>query len=85
MIAISKVVSELLIINMGLTGVVVGTLLFSAIFVSRFLSEPLLLAINVAIILITPFGMNWLYSGLVLLSELPDNIGFTDLACTIND
>ena len=61
---LSKVVQELLIINGVITLIVVGVLLGLIPFVNKFNSEPILFVVNTIIILATPFGMTWLYSGL---------------------
>ncbi len=61
---LSKVTSELLIINTVITCIVVGLLAVSVFFVEKFASEPILFIINLIIILASAFGLNWFYSGL---------------------
>jgi len=61
---LSKVTSELLILNLIITLIVVVFLFGSFFFVDKFATEPVLFVINIAIILSTPFGLSWFYSGL---------------------
>ncbi len=61
---LSKVTSELLIINTIITVLVAILLFLSSFFINKFSAEPQLFIINLLIILITPLGMNWLYSGM---------------------
>ena len=61
---LSKTTAELLIINTIASIVVIVLLIGSSFFISKFSAEPVLLAINCALVFATPFGMNWLYSGL---------------------
>lgn len=61
---LSKVATELLIINIVLTIVVLCFLIASINFVEKFKVEPSLFFINAIIIIIAPMGLNWLYSGL---------------------
>ena len=61
---LSKVVTELLIINLILSVIIVGLLIFSVPFVSIFKTELLLLIINVLVVITTPLGLSWLFSGL---------------------
>lgn len=61
---LSKVATELLILNSIITAIVIITMLLSVPFVRKFGAEPVLLIINLVIIATTPFGMTWLYSGL---------------------
>lgn len=61
---LSKVVEELLIINTITTIIVVGVLLSSIRWVDKFQNDYELLLINCVLILGTPIGMNWFYSGL---------------------
>lgn len=61
---LSDIASELLVINTIITCFVLTVLLCSVPFVSKFSAEPVLLIINILIIFATPFGLNWLYSGL---------------------
>jgi len=61
---LSKVASELFILNSIITDIVLIALLVSVPFVKKFSAEPVLLIINMLIIASTPFGLNWLYSGL---------------------
>ena len=61
---LSKVASELFILNSIITDIVLVALLASVPFVRKFSAEPALLIINMLIIASTPFGLNWLYSGM---------------------
>lgn len=61
---LSQLVSELLILNIIITAIVIVILGISIPFVSKFCAEPTLLIINFLIVLITPLGLSWLYSGL---------------------
>lgn len=61
---LSKVVTELLIINSIITAVVIIFLCLSCLFVEKFRLEPVLCIINALIIITAPMGLNWLYSGL---------------------
>ena len=61
---LSKTAYELLIINCLATIAVVALLLISSIFISKLFAEPVLLFINCMVVFATPFGMNWLFSGL---------------------
>lgn len=61
---LSKVVQELLAINSIITFFVVLVLLGLIPFIDKFNSEPILFWINIIIVLATPCGMTWLYSGL---------------------
>ena len=61
---LSKVTVELLIINAVASVTVVLLLLISSLYVTKFSSEPILLAINCALIFTSPFGLNFLFYGL---------------------
>ena len=61
---LSKVTTELLILNTIITAIVIAALAVSVPFVRQFNAEPALLLINLLIVISTPFGLNWLYSGL---------------------
>lgn len=61
---LSKTTYELLILNNVATIIVIILLSVSSFFISKFSAEPMLLIINCALIFATPFGMNWLFSGL---------------------
>lgn len=61
---LSKTTYELLMINNIATIIVIVLLFVSSFFISKFSAEPILLIINCALIFATPFGMNWLFSGL---------------------
>ena len=61
---LSKTTSELLFINLILTAIVVLFLCLSFFFINEFNSNAILFFINVIIVIITPFSMDWLFSGL---------------------
>lgn len=61
---LSKVTTELLLLNTIITAIVIGALVVASPFINEFNSEPVLLLINLLIVAATPFGLNWLYSGL---------------------
>ncbi len=61
---LSKVVTELLVINSVVTTIVVFLLVLSIPFVDKFKAEPILLIINLLIVIATPFGLSWFYSGM---------------------
>ncbi len=61
---LSKVTSELLFINFSLSILIVGALLASSSFICKFKSNFMLLCINCILILSTPLGINWFFSGL---------------------
>lgn len=61
---LSKVTSELLILNSVITAIVVALLALLVPFVDKFRAEPILLITNILIVVATPFGLTWLYSGL---------------------
>lgn len=61
---LSKVTTELLIINTVVTFVVLIVLIISVQFVEKFSGSIELFAINAIIILAAPMSLNWLYSGL---------------------
>lgn len=61
---LSKVTTELLLLNTIITANVIGALVVASPFINEFNSEPVLLLINLLIVAATPFGLNWLYSGL---------------------
>lgn len=61
---LSKVVEELLLINTIITIIVVSILIGSIFWIDKFKDDYELLLINCALVLVTPIGMNWLYSGL---------------------
>ncbi|WP_017210830.1 flippase [Clostridium beijerinckii] len=61
---LSKVATELLIINTVLTIAVLCVLAISVNFIEKFKVEPVLFIINAIIIITAPMGLNWLYSGL---------------------
>lgn len=56
--------SELFSINLLFSAVVAGLLLSSGLFVQRFKEEPMLLSIIGVEVALSPFGINWFYSGL---------------------
>lgn len=61
---LQKTVSELLTINLVATWLVLGIYIGMAFWVEQFNRDLALCFINGLIILTTPWGMNWLYSGL---------------------
>ena len=61
---LSRVATELLILNSMITIIVVVLIALSVPFVDKFGAEPILLIINLLIVVATPFGLTWLYSGL---------------------
>lgn len=61
---LSKLTSELLIINSIGTFLVIGTLIASFAFVNKFQNELGLFVVTCLTILMSTIGMNWLYSGL---------------------
>ncbi|WP_051541827.1 flippase [Clostridium lundense] len=61
---LSKLVQELLGINLISTISVLAILIFSAFFVDKFQEEPILFFINCIIVTTAGIGLNWLYSGL---------------------
>lgn len=61
---LSETTFELLVINAIATILVISLLLFSSLFVSKFANEWHLLLINCVLVFATPFGLNWLFSGL---------------------
>lgn len=61
---VSKVTSELFLLNIIITFIVILALVAAIPFVNKFSIDPILLFINIIIIVSTPFGLNWLYSGL---------------------
>lgn len=61
---ISRVVIELLTINVFVTSCVLGLFIISCFFISSFQKEPMLCLINGCVILTAPFNLNWLYQGL---------------------
>lgn len=61
---LSKVCKELLILNAFFTIIVIILLWCSAFFIKKIALEPCLLLINTFIIIVTPIGMNWFFSGI---------------------
>ena len=61
---LSQTAYELFFINSATTLFIVALLLLSSVFIDKFSAEPILLLINCVLIFATPFGMNWLLSGL---------------------
>lgn len=61
---LSKTVSELLLINLITTVVIIMVLIGSFFFINEFNAEPVLFFINIFIIMVTPFSMDWLFAGL---------------------
>lgn len=61
---LSKITTELFILNTIITVIVIAVLAVSVPFVKQFNTEPALLLINLLIVIATPFGLDWLYSGL---------------------
>lgn len=61
---LSKVATELFVLNSFITALVVVALVLSIHFVDKFSKEPMLLLINLVVIATAPFGLNWLYTGM---------------------
>ena len=61
---LSVIVSQLLVINLMITLLVVAGLLILYFSIKRFYNEPVLFFLNVLLVLFTPFGLNWFYSGI---------------------
>lgn len=61
---LSQTAYELFVINSISSLFIIVLLLLSSVFIKKFSSEPILLLINCVLILATPFGMNWLLSGM---------------------
>ena len=61
---LNKAVQELFIINMVATIILIVFLLLSVLFISKFRNDIYILLINCIYVLLAPFGMNWLFSGL---------------------
>lgn len=61
---LSKVTSELFFINLVMSLILVAILFVLYRFVPQFNSEPVLFLICCGTIIVSPFGINWFYSGL---------------------
>lgn len=61
---LSKVTSELFWLNIIITVIVIFFLIATVPFIDKFSGDFFLLFINTVVIMSTPFGLNWLYSGL---------------------
>lgn len=61
---LSKTVEELFLINFCTTAFVIVSLVLATPLISKFSENIALLTVNIVLILSTPFGLNWLFSGL---------------------
>ena len=61
---LSKVVQELMIINVAMSIITTAILLFLTIFITQLNKEFSLLLLTCGTILSSPFALNWLYSGM---------------------